>query len=80
MIKVEVFYNGTVDNKTPAVAEELMERHGEKVDLYLIDIAEHTAPQNYGTINPPAVVVDGKQMFRLEGPDSLAGIVGKVIF
>jgi hypothetical protein len=45
-----------------------------------LDISEDTAPDIYGTINPPAVVLDSKQVYKLEGPSSLAGIVKNAIF
>lgn len=80
MVKLEVFYNGTVDQETPVKAEKLKMKYGRGVDLYIVDISEDTAPAAYGIINPPVVVVDEKQVFKLEGPDSLAGIVKHVIF
>jgi len=80
MLKIEVFYNGEVDNETPLKAEEIIEKHGKGIDLYLVDISEETAPEKYGTINPPVVVIDGKQVYKLEGPDSLAGIIRHAIF
>lgn len=80
MVKLEVFYNGTVDQETPVKAEQLKKKYGRGVDLYIIDISEDTAPEAYGTINPPIVVVDEKQVFKLEGPDALTGIVRHVIF
>ncbi|ADD69183.1 hypothetical protein Dacet_2421 [Denitrovibrio acetiphilus DSM 12809] len=80
MLKIEVFYDGTEDNETPLKAEEIREKYGNKVDLYLLDISEETAPAVYGTINPPAVVLDGKQVYKLEGASSLAGIVKNAIF
>jgi hypothetical protein len=80
MLKIEVFYNGTVDNETPKKSEEIAERYGRKIDLYLVDLSEDTAPEHYGIINPPVMVIDGRQIYKLDGPDSLAGIVGKAIF
>lgn len=80
MVKLEVFYDGSVDTETPAKAEQLKMKYGRGIDLYIIDISEDTAPEAYGTINPPVIVVDEKRVFKLEGPDSLAGIVKNAIF
>lgn len=80
MLKVEIFYNSTVDNDTPAKADEIRAKYKGKVDVYLLDISEHTAPEKYGIINAPSVVIDEKQIYKLEGPDSLTGIVKNVIF
>lgn len=80
MLKLEIFYDGSSDRETPLKADGLKEKYGQKIDLYLVDISEETAPEKYGTINPPVVVVDEKQVFQLEGQDSLAGIVRNVIF
>ncbi|PLX67533.1 MAG: hypothetical protein C0603_09070 [Denitrovibrio sp.] len=80
MLKVEVFYNGDVDNETPLVADELKTKYGSDIDIYVQDIAIDTAPDAYGTINPPVVVIDGKQMFQLDEPEGLTNIVSKAIF
>jgi len=80
MVKVEVFYNGETDRLTPEKAKQLHMKYGGKIDLYVVDISEESAPEAYGTINAPIVVLDGKQVFKLEGTDSLSGIVSKAIF
>lgn len=80
MLKIEIFYDGSVDKKTPEIADELKAKYGDKTDIYVLDISEETAPESYGTINPPTVVIDGKQSFKLEGPDSLGSIVKNAIF
>lgn len=80
MLKIELFYNGDIDTKTPAMADELISKYGDKIDLYLVDVARETSPSEYGIINPPELVLGGKQKFKLEGPDSLAGIVRNAIF
>lgn len=80
MLKIELFYNGEVDNQTPAMADELISKYGGKIDLYLVDVSKETSPAEYGTINPPELVLDGRQKFKLEGPDSLKGIVQHAIF
>jgi hypothetical protein len=80
MLKIEIFYDGSVDNETPAKADEMKEKYGDKADIYLLDISEETAPESYGTINPPMVVLNGKQSYKIEGPDSLGSIVKHAIF
>ncbi|MBZ4643650.1 MAG: hypothetical protein PWQ25_1505 [Deferribacteres bacterium] len=80
MIKVEVFYNSGVDSRTPEIAEDLKYKFGSKVDVRLIDLSDEKAPEEYGIINPPEVVIDGKKKIKIEGSDSLKEIVTKVIF
>jgi len=80
MLKIEIFYNGDIDKVTPKKADELISKYGGKIDLYLVDVSKETAPAEYGTINPPELVLGGKQKFKLEGPDSLSGIVQNAIF
>lgn len=65
----------------PLIADEMKEKYGSSIDLYVQDISEDTAPpEAYGTINPPVVVVDEKQMFKLDEPEGLTTIVAKAIF
>lgn len=80
MLKIEIFYDGSVDTETPDKAEELKGKYGDKIDLYLMDVSEETAPESYGTINPPMLFIGGKQSFKLEGPDSMAHIIKHAIF
>jgi len=80
MVKVEVFYDGTVDKETLKTAHALRAKYDGKADVYIMDISQETAPTKYGTINAPAVVLDGKHAFKIEGPDSLSGIVRNAIF
>lgn len=80
MVKIEVFYNSGVDTKTPEMAEDIKYKFGNKVDVRLIDLSNEKAPEEYGIINPPEVVIDGKKKMKIEGEDSLKEIVTKVIF
>lgn len=80
MLKIEIFYNGDIDTATPKKADEFRSKYGDRIDLYLVDVSKDTSPAKYGTINPPELVLDGKQRFRLEGPDSLSTIVRCAIF
>ncbi|MCB4203986.1 hypothetical protein LF845_03310 [Deferribacterales bacterium Es71-Z0220] len=80
MVKVEIFYNSGVDTKTPDVAEDIKYKFGSKVDVRLIDLSSEKAPEEYGIINPPEAVVDGKKKVKLDGEDSLKEIISKVIF
>lgn len=80
MLKIEIFYNGDTDTVTPSKADELISKYGGKIDLYLVDVSKETSPAGYGTINPPEVVIGGKQKYKLEGPDSLSGIIRHAIF
>ena len=80
MLKVEVFYNGDVDNETPLVADELKTKYGSDIDVYVQDISIDTAPDAYGIINAPVVVLGGKEKFQLDGPEGLTSVVTKAIF
>lgn len=80
MMKVEVFYDGSVDSETLKKAHALRAKYDGKADFRITDLSQETAPTRYGTINPPAVVIDGKHAFKIEGPDSLSGIVRNAIF
>ena len=80
MLKVEVFYNGDTDSETPLRADELKTKFGSSIDLYVLDISEDTAPEAYGTINAPIVVLNEKQKFQLDKPEGLTSIVTKAIF
>jgi len=80
MLKIEIFYDGSADNETPLKAEEMKTKYGDKVDLYLLDISEDTAPEKYGTINPPVIVLNGKQSYKIDGPESLGSIIKNAIF
>lgn len=80
MVKVEIFYNSGVDTKTPELVEEIKYKFGNNVDVRLIDLSEEKAPEDYGIINPPEAVIDGKKKIKLEGEDSLKEIITKVIF
>lgn len=79
-MRIEVFYDGETDKKTPEVAENIRYRYGAKVDVKLIDISEETVPAKYGIINPPVVVIGGDRIIKIEGPNSLENIVTKAIF
>ncbi len=80
MLKIELFYNGDTDKTTPAKADELISKYGGKIDLYLVDVSKETSPAKYGTINPPEIVIGGKQKFKLDGQEDLSGIVAHAIF
>jgi len=80
MLKVEVFYDGSSDRETPLLADELKTKYSGNIDLYLLDISEDTAPEGYGIINPPAVVLDEKKVVQLEAPSGLSSVVAKAIF
>lgn len=80
MLKIEIFYNGDIDKETIKVADELRAKYGDKIDLYTVDVSKETSPEKYGTINPPVLILDGKQKFRLDGPDSMSTIVRCAIF
>lgn len=80
MVKVEIFYNSGVDSKTLEIAEEIKYKFGGKVDIKVVDLANESAPEEYGTINPPVAIIDGKKMIQLKGEDSLKEIITKVIF
>lgn len=80
MLKIEIFYNSEADNATPTFAKELKDKYGGQIDLYLVDVSKETSPAKYGTINPPELVLDGRQRFKLDGPDSLSTIIRCAIF
>lgn len=79
-MRIEIFYDGSVDRKTPEFVEDLKYKYGNKAEIVCLDISEETAPPKYGTINPPVIVLDGKRVIKLEGDDSLEHIVSKAIF
>jgi hypothetical protein len=80
MVKVEIFYNSGVDSKTSEIAEEIKYKFGGKVDVKVVDLSNESAPEEYGIINPPVAVIDGKKKIQLAGEDSLKEIITKVIF
>lgn len=80
MIKVEIFYNSGVDDKTPELAENLRYKFGDKVNVLLIDTSEEVVPEEYGVINPPEAVINSKKKIKIKGEDSLKEIVSKVIY
>ncbi|MEF3254153.1 MAG: hypothetical protein K6348_01090 [Deferribacterales bacterium] len=80
MIDIEVFYNAVIDDQTPEIVENLKYKFGNRVKVNLIDVNETPVPEKYGIINPPVVVIAGKKIIKLDGPDSLEEIVTKAIF
>lgn len=80
MIKVEIFYNSGVDGKTPEVAEELKYKFGDKIQVKLVDTSKEVIPEEYGIVNPPEAVINGKKKIKIDGADSLKEIVSKVIY
>lgn len=78
-MKVEIFYDSSVDTQTPSVVADLRKKHP-TVDVILKDTDNEQTPHEYGIINPPTAVVDGKKIIQIERPDSLMNIVTKVIF
>ncbi|MGA1847561.1 hypothetical protein [Deferribacter abyssi] len=80
MIKVEIFYNGEKDKKTPELVESIRHKFGDKVEVKLIDTSKEKTPEDYGTINPPEVVIDGKTKLKLDSKEKLEEIVTKAIF
>jgi hypothetical protein len=79
-MKIEIFYDGELDKKTPELAEDIRYRYGAKVEVVLIDISEEQVPEKYGIINAPVAVLGGDRIIKLEGPNSLENIVTKAIF
>jgi len=79
MLKIDVYYDGSVDDVTPEKAEELKYKFGSKVEVVTVDTSSEKTPDNLGSVKVPAVSMGGK-LYHLEGPDSLKNIVGKAIF
>jgi cell division ATPase FtsA len=77
---IEIFYDSETDKKTPELAESLKYKYGSKVEVKLTDTSEVQIPVKYGSVNPPAVVLGGNRIIKLEAPESLENIVTKAIF
>lgn len=80
MIKLELFYNSEVDNETEKLAQKLKEKFADKIDVFLKDTTKDQIPENYGIINPPAAVIDGRQKIKIEGHEEFEKLVMKAIF
>ncbi|MCX8084634.1 MAG: hypothetical protein N3C60_06940 [Calditerrivibrio sp.] len=80
MVKIEIYYNANIDKETPEIAENIKYKFGKNVKVDLFDTNEVPVPEKYGIINPPAAVIDGKRIIKIDGRDSLEEIVTKVIF
>ena len=80
MVKLEIFYDSSVDGKTPELVDEIKYKFSGKAEIQMIDTSEEQVPEKYGTINPPAVVINGKQIIKLESKESLKEIAAKAIF
>jgi len=80
MIKLELFYNSEVDNETEKLAQKLKEKFADKVDIFLRDTTKDQIPENYGIINPPAAVIDGRQKIKIEGHEEFEKLIMKAIF
>ncbi|WP_022851373.1 hypothetical protein [Limisalsivibrio acetivorans] len=77
---IEILYDGDLDKETPELAEEIKYKYGSKVEVKLIDTSEEGVPSKYGIVNPPAVVLGGERIVKLDTLESLKNIVTKAIF
>ncbi|MGA1861999.1 hypothetical protein OWM07_03865 [Deferribacter thermophilus] len=80
MIRVEFFYKGSKDTKTPEIAKNLAEKYRDKIEVILIDAENEKIPEEYGILNPPVVIIDKKKKIQLDSKENLEEIVTKAIF